>query len=70
MAPSPTALAIRFTESCRTSPAAKTPGRLDSRRYGCRSRFQPEIGGDAGAGQDEALLVAGDDALEPRRRGC
>ena len=41
MAPSPTALAIRFTESWRTSPAAKSPGRLDSRRNGGRSRLQP-----------------------------
>ena len=32
IAPSPTALAIRFTDRWRTSPAANTPGMLDSSR--------------------------------------
>src|SRR5947208_3661954 len=40
MAPSPTADATRFIESSRTSPAAKTPGRLDSRAYGARASGQ------------------------------
>lgn len=31
MAPSPTAEATRLTDSARTSPAAKTPGKLVSR---------------------------------------
>ena len=34
--PSPTAAATRFTDPCRTSPTAKTPGRLDSRNIGMR----------------------------------
>ena len=67
MAPSPTALAIRFTESWRTSPAANSPGRLDSSRNGSRSRFQPGSAATLGPGQDEAALVAGDDAVEPGR---
>ena len=40
MAPSPTADATRFIESCRTSPAAKTPGTLVSNAYGGRARGQ------------------------------
>jgi hypothetical protein len=38
--PSPTADATRFTEPCRTSPAAKTPGVLVSSRSGLRSSGQ------------------------------
>ncbi len=38
MEPSPTADATRFTAPWRTSPAANTPGMLDSRRNGLRSR--------------------------------
>ena len=34
--PSPTAAATRLTDPCRTSPTAKTPGRLDSRNIGSR----------------------------------
>lgn len=34
--PSPTADATRFTEPCRTSPAASTPGTLVSRGIGVR----------------------------------
>lgn len=37
-APSPTAGATRFTDPCRTSPAAKTPGVLVSCGRGARSR--------------------------------
>ena len=40
MAPSPTADATRFMESSRTSPAANTPGRLDSSAYGGRASGQ------------------------------
>src|SRR5688572_11658777 len=40
MAPSPTADATRLMESDRTSPAAKTPARLVSRRNGCRRPVQ------------------------------
>jgi hypothetical protein len=36
MLPSPTAEATRFTGLSRTSPQAKIPGALDSRRYGSR----------------------------------
>src|ERR687896_602331 len=36
IAPSPTAAATRLTEPDRTSPAANTPGRLVSRKYGYR----------------------------------
>src|SRR6478752_856852 len=36
MLPSPTAAATRFTGLNRTSPHAKIPGALDSRRYGSR----------------------------------
>ena len=36
MAPSPTAEAHRLTDPLRTSPAAKMPGRLVSRKYGGR----------------------------------
>jgi hypothetical protein len=38
IAPSPTAEATRFTDPERTSPAAKTPGRLVSNRNGGRAR--------------------------------
>ena len=41
MAPSPTAEATRLTEPWRTSPAAKTPGRLVSSSSGGRSSGQP-----------------------------
>src|SRR3712207_7957143 len=37
MAPSPTAEATRLIEPLRTSPAANTPGRLVSSRYGSRA---------------------------------
>ena len=40
MLPSPTAAATRFTGPRRTSPHAKTPGTLVSRRYGSRSSSQ------------------------------
>jgi hypothetical protein len=41
VAPSPTAVATRLPEPCRTSPAAKTPGTLVSSRNGSRSSAQP-----------------------------
>src|SRR5438270_12374865 len=40
IAPSPTAEATRLTEAERTSPAANTPGRLVSKRNGCRRALQ------------------------------
>jgi hypothetical protein len=39
IAPSPTLEATRLTEPCRTSPAAKIPGTLVSRKKGSRSNF-------------------------------
>ena len=39
--PSPTPDATRFTEPCRTSPTAKSPGIFVSSRKGSRSRVQP-----------------------------
>ena len=41
MEPSPTAEATRFTDPCRTSPTAKTPGRLDSRNIGGAAAATP-----------------------------
>jgi len=38
-APSPTDAATRLTDPERTSPTANTPGRLVSRRNGCRRAF-------------------------------
>ncbi len=55
-APSPTAVAQRLVEPERTSPAAKTPGTLVSSRI---------AGSDAGAGEDEAVVVARDRVVEP-----
>jgi hypothetical protein len=40
MAPSPTAEVTRFIELERTSPAANTPGRLVSRKWGGRCAVQ------------------------------
>ena len=69
--PSPTALATRLIERARTSPATKTPGTLVSSRNGSRFSGQPSPL-HVGAGEDEAVLVARDDALEPVgvRRGA
>ena len=69
--PSPTALATRLNERARTSPATNTPGhgRLEQVRVALERpagdlRVRP--------GEDEAALVARDDALEPvgARRGA
>lgn len=46
MLPSPTAQATRFTGENRTSPHAKMPGTLVSRRYGSRSSVQRPAMGD------------------------
>ena len=62
--PSPTALATRLIERARTSPATNTPGTLVSSRNGSRCSGQPRSA-DLRARQDEAPLVARDDALEP-----
>ena len=43
MLPSPTAAATRFTGPQRTSPHAKIPGTLVSRRYGSRSSVQRPV---------------------------
>ena len=69
--PSPTALATRLIERARTSPATNTPGharlqhvRIALERPAGRLGVEP--------GEDEAVLVAGHDALEPvrARRGA
>ena len=69
--PSPTALATRLIERARTSPATNTPGTLVSSRYGSRVE-RPARGLGVGPGEDEAALVARDDAVEPvgPRRGA
>ena len=54
MDPSPTADATRFTEPCRTSPAANTPGMLVSSGERARSSGQASRR-EVGAGEDEAL---------------
>ena len=58
-APSPTAAATRWTDPARTSPAAKTPGRLVS-----SGRPAPGLARD-----DVAPVVSGDLVREPRRVG-
>ena len=67
--PSPTPEATRLTEPWRTSPATKMPGTLVSSRKGSRSEVPPlgalAVAHQVGAGQDEAVLVALDDAFEP-----
>ena len=80
IAPSPTAEATLLTEPDRTSPAAKTPGRLASSRNGGRSRRPEGRLGEGRPGQDEPLGVAldlrrqpvgprlGSDEAEQRRR--
>ena len=68
--PSPTALATRLIERARTSPATKTPGHAGLQRVGVAAE-RPARRPDVGAGEDEAALVARDDALQPigpRRR--
>ena len=60
IAPSPTAAAQRFVDPDRTSPAAKTPGRLVSSRY---SAFA------AAPVQDETVFVAEDRLAEPLGAG-
>ena len=59
--PSPTAEATRFTLPARTSPTAKMPGWLVSRRWGARcsghSALCEVLRGQVAAGLDEALLV-------------
>ena len=71
IAPSPTAEATRFTEPLRTSPAAKTPGRLVSRvMQSSGPRLCHSLGAGAGllasgAGEDEAAGVEGEHAGQP-----
>ena len=69
--PSPTPEATRFTEPWRTSPTAKMPGTLVSRRKGSRSSVHP-LGRcpsrmKVGTGQNETALVALDDIRQPIR---
>ena len=64
--PSPTALATRLIERARTSPATKTPGTLVSSSVGVALQ-RPAGAAGVGAGEDEAALVARDDAVEPVR---
>ena len=64
-------VATRLIERARTSPATNTPGTLVS--SGARLALQrPAVLAGLGAGEDEAALVAGDDAVEPvgARRGA
>ena len=74
--PSPTAEATRFIESERTSPAAKTPGRLVSSANGGRASAHPSArcasGDEVVPGHDEAVVVAHDVGAEPvgARRGA
>ena len=56
IAPSPTAVAHRFVDPERTSPAAKIPGTLVSRRL---------VGAGGGAGEDEAPFVAMHRLVDP-----
>ena len=60
MEPSPTAEATRFTDPYRTSPTAKTPGRLDSRNIGSRRSGQSPAGRlqQIGPGHHEPRLIA------------
>ena len=68
--PSPTADATRFTLPARTSPTAKTPGRLVSNRYGARASghcaarqiFRREIR----SGLHEPVIVDEETPAEPR----
>src|SRR5580698_944392 len=61
--PSPTADATRFTELCRTSPAANTPGCAGFEQVGVPS--QGPASSQVRAGQDEAPLVAPDHLGQP-----
>ena len=67
--PSPTAEATRLTLPDRTSPTAKTPGRLVSSSSGRRVRGQRGLlellGLEVGSGLDEALVVERHASLEP-----
>ena len=69
MAPSPTAEATRRTAPLRTSPTAKTPGRLVSRDKGCRAAGQAALlvalARGARPGDDEAVLVELDLVIQP-----
>src|SRR5215472_11235875 len=65
MDPSPTAVATRFTEPTRTSPAAKTPGMLDSRERGARVGAGPLHATSPGA--DVAIRVTLQYARQPIR---
>ena len=63
MEPSPTAEATRFTDPCRTSPTAKTPGRLVSRNIGRRMPIVKKVG----TGKDESRLITSHGVRQPFR---
>src|SRR5262245_54308920 len=69
--PSPTAAATCFSELARTWPAAKTPGRLDSKGNGGRAGAGPRAGEvrarQATPGADVAARVALQHAGQPLR---
>src|SRR5438445_3715738 len=79
IAPSPTADATRFTELCRTSPAANDPGTLVSRKKGWRSSVQhaggrpsenkspARVSDDGGLACPVGVWGATDADKEPRR---
>src|SRR3954447_21297439 len=57
MLPSPTAEATRLTGANRTSPHAKMPGTLVSRRYGSPVELPASRGGHIGARRHKAAAV-------------
>ena len=67
VAPSPIAVVTRFTDPWRTSPAAKTPGTLVSSSAGPSSGQPSTSSVQVAPGEDEAALVALDDAVQPLR---
>ena len=70
--PSPTAVATRLLEPLRTSPAAKMPGIDVSKGSGARAAnasVRDDAAGKRPVGEDEALVVELERALEPRRGG-
>ena len=69
MLPSPTAAAQRLTEPERTSPAAKTPGRLVSKAAGGRAPSPRSELGNERSRFDETFLVALNFRRQPFRAG-
>ena len=72
MEPSPTAVVTRFTEPTCTSPAAKTPGMLDSKGSGARVSWAGAgraLASQLTSGADVAFRVALQHASQPFVRG-